>query len=165
MKGYKKGKEFECPFASINLFLQNFVLKVHVDKIVREKQRIYGRCCAVGHSNIARVAVKRGPLYWTHMLCLGKFKIFSSLSTNTRRQPIRNSLKMFMQKRATVENRRLFGRVFETVRESFSRHSTHLLVSSDLRIVLYAKHFVILLCQKCQLVISILKLIVSSFYN
>ena len=47
MKGYKKGKEFERPFASINLFFQNFVLKVYVEKIVR-------RCCAVGHSNLCQ---------------------------------------------------------------------------------------------------------------
>ena len=54
MKGYKKGKEFERPFAGINSFSQNFVLKVYVEKTVREKQKIYRRCCAVGHSNLCQ---------------------------------------------------------------------------------------------------------------
>ena len=74
MKGYKKGKEFERPFASINLFFQNFVLKMHVEKIVR-------RCCAVGHSNLCQSRGQGRTIALDTYVEPGKIQDFLSLLT------------------------------------------------------------------------------------
>ena len=74
MKGYKKGKEFERPFASINLFFQNFVLKMHIEKIVR-------RCCAVEHSTLCQGRGQVRTIALETYVVPGKIQDFLSLLT------------------------------------------------------------------------------------
>ena len=157
MKRYKKWEEFERPFASINLFFQNFVLKMHVEKIVR-------RCCAVGLSSLFQDRGQERTIALDTYVVPEKIQDFLSLLTPADSQ-LETVWKCLCRKRASVENQRFFGRIFETGRQSFSRHSMRLLVSSDLKIILSAKHFIFLRFYQYQLIFNVLKLIVSLFYN